>query len=127
MCRVLCIEDDVETREMLKKSLEAVGMMVDGVWGGEKGLQAAMSGHFDCVLLDIMMPGMDGFQVLHALKSQGLTRDLPVVMVTARDDVGTRSRALAAGADGFITKPFDIRELIDTIRDRAEGRAEEDR
>ncbi len=127
MCHVLCIEDDVETRVMLKKSLEAAGMMVDGVWGGEKGLQAAMSGHFDCVLLDIMMPGMDGFQVLHAIKSQGLTRDLPVVMVTARDDVGTRSRALAAGADGFITKPFDMRELIDTIRDLAEGRAEEDR
>ncbi len=116
MCRVLCIEDDAETRILLKKSLEATGMTVDCVWGGERGLEAAMTGRFDCVLLDIMMPGMDGFQVLHALKGQGLTRRLPVIMVTARDDPESRARAEAAGVDGFVGKPFDVRKLADLIR-----------
>ena len=124
MCRVLCIEDDAETRVLIKKSLEAVGMMVDTVWGGEKGLEAAMSGRFDCVLLDVMMPGMDGYQVLQALKGQGLTRNLPVVMVTAYDDAESRKRAQAAGVDGFISKPFEIQDLVDTIRDLVAARAE---
>jgi CheY-like chemotaxis protein len=124
MCRVLCIEDDAETRVLIKKSLEAVGMMVDTVWGGEKGLEAAMSGRFDCVLLDVMMPGMDGYQVLQALKSQGLTQNLPVVLVTAYDDAKSRKRAQAAGVDGFISKPFEIQDLVDTIRDLVAARAE---
>lgn len=124
MCRVLCIEDDAETRVLIKKSLEADGMMVDTVWGGEKGLEAAMSGRFDCVLLDVMMPGMDGYQVLQALKSQGLTNNLPVVMVTAHDDADSRKRARVAGVDGFISKPFDIQLLVDTIRDLVAARAE---
>ncbi len=122
MCRVLCIEDDAETRILLRKGLEAAGMTVDTVWGGEKGLQAAMSGRFDCVLLDIMMPGMDGHQVLQSLRSQGLTRRLPVVMVTARDDPDTRARAEAAGVDGFVSKPFEIAKLVETVRSLVERR-----
>jgi len=122
MCRVLCIEDDAETRILLRKGLEAAGMTVDAVWGGEKGLQAAMSGRFDCVLLDIMMPGMDGHQVLQSLRAQGLTRRLPVVMVTARDDPETRARAEAAGVDGFVTKPFEIAKLVETVRSLVERR-----
>ncbi len=122
MCRVLCIEDDAETRILLRKGLEAAGMTVAAVWGGEKGLQAAMSGRFDCVLLDIMMPGMDGHQVLQSLRAQGLTRRLPVVMVTARDDPETRARAEAAGVDGFITKPFEIAKLVETVRSLVERR-----
>ncbi len=116
MCRVLCIEDDAETRVLIKKSLENSGMVVDTVWGGEKGLQAAMTGRFDCVLLDIMMPGMDGFQVLHSLKTQGLTKNIPVIMVTAKDDDDTRRRAQAAGVAGFVPKPFEIETLVSTIR-----------
>jgi len=123
MCRVLCIEDDAETRILLKKSLEATGMTVDAVWGGERGLEAALTGRFDCVLLDIMMPGMDGFQVLHSLRGQGLTRDLPVIMVTARDDEESRRRAKDAGVDGFVGKPFDVKQLAELIRDLTRQRA----
>jgi two-component system copper resistance phosphate regulon response regulator CusR len=125
MCHILCIEDDAETRVLIKKSLEAAGMTVDTVWGGEKGLEAAMTGRFDCVLLDVMMPGMDGYQVLAAIRAQGLTRALPVVMVTARDDAESRKRAFAAGVDGFVSKPFDLQQLIATIREltgKAAGR-----
>lgn len=116
MCRVLCIEDDAETRVLIKKSLENDGMLVDTVWGGEKGIEAAMSGRFDCILLDIMMPGMDGFQVLHSLKSQGITKNIPVIMLTAKDDDETKARAHTAGVADFISKPFEIETLVSAIR-----------
>ncbi|MBW1810169.1 MAG: response regulator [Deltaproteobacteria bacterium] len=115
MSRILCIEDDTETRILLKKALESAGMQVDSVWSGDKGVEAAMQGSFDCVLLDLMMPGMDGFQVIRALRTQGLTRHLPVIIVTARDDVESRQRAMAAGANEYVIKPFDLEELVQTI------------
>jgi CheY-like chemotaxis protein len=115
MLRILCIEDDAETRVLIKKGLESLGMSVDTAWGGEKGVQAALTGRFDCVLLDLMMSGMDGFQVLHALKTQGLTRALPVILVTAREDQDSRRRAKTAGADGYVVKPFRLNELAQVI------------
>jgi CheY-like chemotaxis protein len=115
MLRILCIEDDAETRVLIKKGLESLGMSVDTAWGGEKGVQAALTGRFDCVLLDLMMSGMDGFQVLHALKTQGLTRALPVILVTAREDQDSRRRAKVAGADGYVVKPFRLNELAQVI------------
>lgn len=119
--RILCIEDDAETRILLKKSLESAGMTVDSVWSGEKGVEAAMNGAFDCVILDLMMPGMDGFQVIRALKSQGLTSSLPVVVLSARDDKESKQRALAAGASNYIVKPFVLSHLVETILSLAGG------
>lgn len=116
MYHILCIEDDAETRVLLKRSLEGAGMSVDAVWSGDKGIEAAMSGAFDCVLVDLMMPGMDGYQVIRTLKSQGLTGKLPVVVLTAREDEESRQRAKAAGADVYLVKPFEIDHLVDEIR-----------
>jgi two-component system copper resistance phosphate regulon response regulator CusR len=113
---ILCIEDDAETRVLLKRSLESAGMSVDAVWSGDKGVEAAMSGAFDCVLVDLLMPGMDGYQVIRTLKSQGLTGKMPVVVLTAREDEESRQRALAAGADVYIVKPFEINHLVNEIR-----------
>jgi two-component system copper resistance phosphate regulon response regulator CusR len=113
---ILCIEDDAETRVLLKRSLESAGMSVDAVWSGDKGVEAAMSGAFDCVLVDLLMPGMDGYQVIRTLKSQGLTGKMPVVVLTAREDEESRQRALAAGADVYIVKPFEIGHLVNEIR-----------
>jgi two-component system copper resistance phosphate regulon response regulator CusR len=113
---ILCIEDDAETRVLLKRSLESAGMSVDAVWSGDKGVEAAMSGNFDCVLVDLLMPGMDGYQVIRTLKSQGLTGKMPVVVLTAREDEESRQRALAAGADVYIVKPFEINQLVTEIR-----------
>jgi DNA-binding response OmpR family regulator len=121
MCRVLCIEDDAETRVLLKKSLSAAGMTVDTVWGGEKGLEAALAGDFDCVLLDIMMPGMDGFQVFAAMQEQQRTKRIPVVMITGRADEDTRQKALDAGVAAYIYKPFEFKQLIAIVRDLAQG------
>ena len=113
---ILCIEDDAETRVLLKRSLESAGMSVDAVWSGDKGIEAAMSGAFDCVLVDLMMPGMDGYQVIRTLKTQGLTGKMPVLVLTAREDEESRQRALAAGADVYIVKPFEIDHLVNEIR-----------
>ena len=113
---ILCIEDDAETRVLLKRSLEGAGMSVDTVWSGDKGIEAAISGAFDCVLVDLMMPGMDGYQVIRTLKTQGLTGKLPVVVLTAREDQESRQRAMAAGADAYIVKPFEIDQLVEEIR-----------
>lgn len=113
---ILCIEDDAETRVLLKRSLEGAGMSVDTVWSGDKGVEAAMSGAFDCVLVDLMMPGMDGYQVIRTLKTQGLTGKLPVVVLTAREDEESRQRAKAAGADLYLVKPFEIDHLVEEIR-----------
>ena len=121
MARILCIEDDAETRILLRKSLENAGLQVDAVWNGEKGVQAAMSGSFDCVILDLMMPGMDGFQVIQTLKTQGLTSKLPLMVVTARTDNASRQRALAAGADAYMVKPFDLTELVGNIHKLLDG------
>ena len=123
MCRVLCIEDDAETRILIKKGLGKAGLQVDAAWSGEKGVEAAMSGIFDCVLIDLMMPGMDGFQVIQALKTQGLTSKTPVVVLTARDDQESRRRAMAAGANEYMLKPFDLEELTNLIRSLVAGTA----
>ena len=113
---ILCIEDDAETRVLLKRSLEAAGMSVDAVWSGDKGVEAAMSGAFDCVIVDLLMPGMDGYQVIRTLKSQGLTGKMPVLVLTAREDEESRQRALSAGADVYMVKPFEIDHLVSEIR-----------
>jgi two-component system copper resistance phosphate regulon response regulator CusR len=109
--RVLCIEDDAETRVLIKRALENQGMEVDTVWEGEKGLAAARSGRFDCVLLDIMMPGLDGFGVLGELRKEPSARRLPVVVVTARSDAESRERAFSLGADEYVVKPFSFERL----------------
>lgn len=116
LCRVLCIEDDAETRVLIKKGLEAAGMTVDAVWAGDKGVEAAIKGRFDCILLDIMMAGVDGFQVLKTLKTQLATQNIKVIMVTARDDDESRQRALNDGADAYVVKPFKLEELVTLIQ-----------
>ncbi len=114
--RILYIEDDAETRIAVRKILEASGLTVDTVWNGEKGIEAAMSGAFDCIILDLMMPGMDGFQVMHQLKTQEATRHVPVVVLTAKSDDEIRLQALSAGATAYIQKPFNINDLAQTIQ-----------
>jgi len=122
--RILIIEDDTETRILLRKGLEAAGLEVDTVWGGEKGLEAARSGTFHAVVLDVMMPGMNGFEVLEALRQSERTLDLPVIILTARTEDEVEKRALAAGANAFVTKPFKIGDLIHTIRECMDARGE---
>ena len=124
MDRILIIEDDTETRILLRKGLEAAGMEVDTVWGGEKGLEAVQRGTFHAVVLDVMMPGMNGFEVLEALRQSERTLDLPVIILTARTEEEVKKRVLAAGATAFVTKPFKIADLTHAIRDCLDARGD---
>ena len=104
---VLVVDDDPVNRSMLSRSLEADGHEVTTVERGAEALELAGSQGFDVVLLDVVMPEMDGYQVLERLKADPKLRHLPVVMVTAVDDVASAVRCIELGADDYLSKPVD--------------------
>ncbi|MFL5888405.1 MAG: response regulator transcription factor [Solirubrobacteraceae bacterium] len=107
--QVLVIDDDVTIRALLRRIVEMAGATVTEAETGEEGLRALYAGRPDVVILDIGLPGLDGWQVLERIRQ--LT-DLPVVMVSAHDDELEKVRALQAGADDYVTKPFGAPELL---------------
>src|SRR3954451_3575075 len=107
--QVLVIDDDETIRAVLRRIVEMAGASVTEADSGEEGLRALYSGRPDVVMLDIGLPGLDGWQVLERIRQ--LT-DLPVVMVSAHDDELEKVRALQAGADDYVTKPFSAPELL---------------
>ena len=108
------IEDEIKMARAIRRGLEQEGYVVDVAADGEAGLKAALEPGVDAVILDLMLPGKDGFAVTHALRFQG--RWLPVLMLTARDGVGDRVRGLDAGADDYLVKPFAFDELLARLR-----------
>ncbi len=111
--RVLLIDDDRRLQELLKTFLEQNGVSVVGAPDGTTGLQLLGSGTFDAVLLDVMMPGMDGLEVVRRIRSKN---GVPVLMLTARGDETDRVVGLEIGADDYIPKPFSPRELLARLR-----------
>src|SRR5688500_813437 len=112
--KVLVIEDSVRMAQTLKLGLGEEGFTVDVATDGPTGLRLASAGDFDLVLLDVNLPGMDGFALVRELRK---TRsDVPVVMLTARDSVEDRVQGLDGGADDYVTKPFSFEELLARIR-----------
>jgi putative two-component system response regulator len=109
--RILVVDDDDRSRRVLVAMLEADGYAVQEANSGEQSLEFARQRPPDLVLLDIMMPGMDGYEVARALKADAATKAIPIVMVTMLDDRGSRLRALEAGAEEFVNKPVDRWEL----------------
>ena len=107
--QVLVIDDDETIRAVLRRIVEMAGATVTEATTGEEGLRALYAGRPDVVVLDIGLPGLDGWQVLERIRQ--LT-DLPVVMVSAHDDELEKVRALQAGADDYVTKPFGAPELL---------------
>ena len=112
--KVLVVEDSVRMARLLKKGLSEECYSVDVASDGVSGLHMASSGEYDLVLLDINLPGMDGFALMEELRRK--RSDVPVIMVTARDDVEDRVRGLDGGADDYVTKPFSYEELLARIR-----------
>ena len=111
--RILVVDDDAANRELLAENLENEGYRVDHAENGEVALaRLAVGNTFDLVLLDVMMPGIDGYAVCERIKRAEHTRLLPVVMVTALDDREDKIRGIEAGADDFLRKPFDRAELL---------------
>ena len=106
--RVLVVEDEPELLRALAAALREDGYAVDEAADGEEGLYKATSWDYDAVVLDLMLPRKDGWQVLAGLRRQKKT---PVLLLTARDGVADRVRGLDAGADDYLIKPFDLNEL----------------
>jgi DNA-binding response OmpR family regulator len=114
MARILIVEDEDRIASFVAKGLTAEGHLATVMRDGKTGLDEAMSGLFDLMILDIGLPGMDGFEVLDALRSQGSR--LPVIVLTARDSVTDTVSALEGGADDYMPKPFRFAELLARVR-----------
>jgi two-component system response regulator CpxR len=110
---ILVIDDDVELAALLKEFFEREGLQTDFAYDGRTGLDRAVQGKFDLVVLDVMLPGLDGFEVLRRLRQVSPT---PVIMLTARGEDIDRIVGLELGADDYLPKPFNPRELVARIR-----------
>ena len=112
--KILLVEDEEKLARMVELELRYEGYQVDKSFDGRSGLERALSGEYDLVLLDIMLPQLSGMEVLRRLRKEGV--QLPVIMLTARDSVVDKVSGLDSGADDYITKPFAIEELLARIR-----------
>jgi two-component system, OmpR family, response regulator len=112
--RLLLVEDDTKLVRALTVGLEREGYAVDAAESGDVALALAAANEYEAILLDLMLPGIDGFTVCRQLRSEG--RWMPVLMLTARTDVSDRIRGLDAGADDYLVKPFDFGELLARLR-----------
>ena len=116
--KILCIEDDLDLTDILKAILKSRGFQVFGARGGREGLEALRRVQPDIVLLDLMMPGMDGWEVYGRMQAEPDLCDIPVIIVTADDQPVTRARALdVVKVDGFVAKPFNAQELVQRIEE----------
>ncbi|MHB0988641.1 MAG: response regulator transcription factor [Bellilinea sp.] len=111
--RILIIEDDEAIVRVLRRSLAYEGYTVDAAFDGETGLTLARDAHPDLVILDWMLPGMDGLEVCERLRGGG---NIPILMLTAKDTVQDRVHGLDAGADDYMVKPFQLDELLARVR-----------
>ena len=111
--KILLIEDEEKLARMVELELRYEGYEVEKAFDGRTGLERALSGEHDLILLDIMLPGMSGMEVLRRLRRES---QAPVIMLTARDTVVDKVSGLDSGADDYITKPFAIEELLARIR-----------
>ncbi|MGI5987301.1 response regulator transcription factor [uncultured Oscillibacter sp.] len=112
--RVLIVEDEVRLAATLQDLMELDGYAADVCHDGESGLDNALSGIYDVVILDVMLPKMDGFSVLRQLRASGSA--VPVLMLTARSELSDRVSGLDQGADYYLTKPFEPKELMACVR-----------
>lgn len=108
--RVLIVEDDRNLRGFLRKAFREEGYSVDEAASGAEALEAAFVTAYDCIVLDVMLPGRDGFQVVNEIRGRGL--GTPILMLTARTELSYRVRGLEGGADDYLAKPFDLPELL---------------
>src|SRR6266540_5529208 len=121
--RVLIVEDEAKMAGLIQKGLRQEGMSADLAGKGEDALWMAGSTEYDAIVLDLMLPGIDGFEVCRRLRDDGVIS--PILMLTARDGVPDRVAGLDAGADDYLVKPFSYAELLARLRALARrGRAE---
>ena len=112
--KILLVEDETKTGEYLKQGLSEAGFLTDWVRDGASGRDQALGEDYDLVILDVMLPGLNGWEVLSAIRRAGKT--LPVLFLTARDQVVDRVKGLELGADDYLVKPFAFAELLARVR-----------
>ncbi|MDP2065780.1 MAG: heavy metal response regulator transcription factor [Burkholderiaceae bacterium] len=112
--KILIVEDEPKTGDYLRQGLREAGFSVELATDGVDGLHHGLEGDHDLVILDVMLPGMDGWQILKNLRERG--RDVPVLFLTARDQVEDRVKGLELGADDYLVKPFSFSELLARVR-----------
>lgn len=111
--KILIVEDEIKIARFLELELKYEGYVVEQAHDGRQGLQKALEGGFDLIVLDIMLPSLNGIEVLRRLRQ---TSEVPVIMLTAKDDIMDKVMGLDNGADDYVTKPFAIEELLARIR-----------
>jgi len=114
--RILVIDDDPDMVAFVRKSLELDGFRVESAGDGEAGIEIALADPPDIVLVDVMMPGTDGFEVVRRLQTRPATASTPIILMTGKVNVRDLVEGLEAGADDYVTKPFDIQELLARIK-----------
>ncbi|MDE7197869.1 MAG: response regulator, partial [Lachnospiraceae bacterium] len=113
MSKILIVEDEEAIADLEKDYLELSDFEVTIENRGDKGLQTAMTGNFDLVILDLMLPGMDGFEVCRQIREE---KNIPIIMVSAKKDDIDKIRGLGLGADDYMTKPFSPSELVARVK-----------
>lgn len=112
--KILVVEDEPKTGDYLRQGLTEAGCVVDLARDGLDGLHLALTEAYDLAILDVMLPGIDGWQVLQGIRRAG--KEMPVLFLTARDDVNDRVKGLELGADDYLVKPFAFSELLARVR-----------
>ncbi|MCG8615467.1 MAG: response regulator transcription factor [Desulfobacterales bacterium] len=112
--RLLLVEDDKKIASFVEKGLKSSGFAVDLAETGTDGLDLALAADYDTLIVDIMLPGMDGFSLIRELRGRG--KNTPIIVLSARERVGDRVQGLEAGADDYLTKPFSFSELLARVQ-----------
>ncbi|MDI6865919.1 ATP-binding response regulator [Thermodesulfovibrio yellowstonii] len=113
---ILIVDDNIDTVELLRKRLKAEGYNTEEAYDGEEALKKVYELYPDLIILDVMMPKMDGYEVCQRLKTDDRTKFIPIIMLTAKSDVESKVKGLDIGADDYVPKPFDYRELSARVR-----------
>ena len=116
MPRVLVVEDEAHIRELIQLHLGLEGLDIEAVEDGQEALALASEDSFDLIILDLMLPGVDGISICRAVRREGPNQDVPILMLTARREESDKVLGLESGADDYLAKPFGIRELVARAR-----------
>ncbi len=115
--RVLIVDDDGSIRSLLEMTFMTEGLEVETARNGQEGVEAALLDPPDCIVLDVMMPVMDGWEAAERLKAEERTRDVPIIFLTARTQDSDLRRGRQLGAAAYVTKPFDVADLADLVHE----------
>jgi two-component system OmpR family response regulator/two-component system alkaline phosphatase synthesis response regulator PhoP len=116
MAKILVVEDDAHIRDLIVLHLGLEGLETEAVDDGQAALGRAQATGFDLIILDLMLPGMDGISICRAIRRDGPNQDVPILMLTARREESDKVLGLESGADDYLAKPFGIRELVARVR-----------